>query len=94
MTISTTERIRTTVSLPAELLNRAQVFVDRGLVRSRNALVVRALDEWLANLEREAIDSQFAMMADDADYQKFNVVLAQEFDDSDWEALQVGEAAL
>jgi len=93
MTVPSTERIRTTVDLPAELLARAQVLVKKGHIHSRYVLMTRALEELLSRLEQGPIDARFTAITDDADCQALNLELAQEFDDADWEALQRAEAA-
>ncbi len=87
------KRVRTTVDLPPALLTRAQRIVDEGMVRSRNALMIAALEHFLDYLERQAIDAQFAAMADDEDYRALNLTLAEEFAASDWEAFELGETA-
>ena len=85
------KRVRTTVDLPPALLARAQHFVDEDVVRSRNALIIAALEYFLDHLERQAIDTQFAAMADDEDYRRLNLTLVEEFAASDWEALELDE---
>ena len=85
------ETVRTTVNLPAELLQRSQEFIDQGLIPNRNTLIIAALENFLAELERQAIDEQFAAMLDDTDYQTLNETVAKEFEESDWESLQLGE---
>ncbi len=87
--------VRTTVTLPADLVQQTQRFVDDGVVPSRNALIVTALEHFLDELERQEIDREFAAMADDAAYIELSEDLAEEFADSDWEAYSVeeGEAA-
>ena len=87
------ETVRTTVNLPAELLQRSQEFIDQGLIPNRNTLIIAALENFLAELERQAIDEQFAAMLDDTDYQTLNETVAKEFEESDWESLQLGETA-
>lgn len=86
------KRVRTTIDLPPVLLARAQRLVDENRVRSRNALITTALEYFLDHLEREAIDAQFAAMADDEEYRTLNLALAEEFASSDWEALEMNEA--
>lgn len=86
------KRVRTTVDLPPALLTRAQHFIDEGVVRSRNALIIAALEYFLDHLERRVIDAQFAAMADDEDYRALSLALADEFAVSDWEAFELGEA--
>ena len=81
------ETVRTTVTLPTSLLRRSQELVDSGKVPNRNTLIVVALEQFIADLEREEIDRQFAAMAEDVDYQVFQIEVAESFADSDWEAL-------
>ncbi len=85
------ETVRTTVTLPADLVKQSQRFVDDGTVPSRNALIVAALEHFLAELERQEIDRQFAALAKDAEYQELSERLAEEFADADWEALTLAE---
>lgn len=87
------ESVRTTVTLPANLVEWSQRFVEKGTVPSRNALIVAALEHFLIELERQEIDQQFAAMAGDEAYQELNVRLSEEFADSDWEALRSAEEA-
>ena len=86
------EMIRTTVTLPADLVARSQPFLDRGMIANRNALIVAAVEYFLAELERQEIDRQFAAMSRDEAYQTLNEAIADDFADSDWEALNTGEA--
>lgn len=85
------QTVRTTVALPASLLNRSQQFIDSGSVPSRNALIVAAVEHYLKELERQEIDRQFEAMAEDAGYQELNEEMAEAFADSDWEALTEDE---
>ena len=85
------ETVRTTVTLPADLVKQSQRFVDDGTVPSRNALIVAALEHFLAELERQEIDRQFAALAKDAEYQELSERLTEEFADADWEALTLTE---
>jgi len=54
--------------------------------------MIAALEHFLDYLERQAIDAQFAAMADDGDYHALNLALAEEFAASGWEAFELGEA--
>ncbi len=85
------ETVRTTVTLPASLLQKGQELVDSGKVPNRNALVVAALEQFIADLERAEIDRQFAAMAEDDGYQALQTDVAESFAESDWEALADGE---
>lgn len=70
------ETVRTTLTFPADLVDRSQQFIDNGLVPSRNALVVAALEQFLHQLEQQEIDRQFETMADDEAYQQLNKTIA------------------
>jgi metal-responsive CopG/Arc/MetJ family transcriptional regulator len=85
------ETIRTTLTLPVDLNKRSQRFVDCGLVPSRNALIIAALEKYLNELERQEIDRQFEAMAEDNVYQVMNEQLSESFAESDWDALVEGE---
>ena len=85
------ETVRTTVTLPLELVKLSQHYIDKGTVRSRNALIVAALEHFLIELEQQEIDQQFASMADDEAYQELSLQISEAFADSDWEAIQLAE---
>jgi len=88
------ETVRTTVTLPASLLQRSQKLIDSGQVPNRNVLIVSALERLLAELERAEIDRQFAAMAEDEAYQTLQTDIAESFAESDWEAFGEGEQTL
>ncbi len=88
------ETIRTTVTIPTSLMQRSQHFLDKGIVPNRNALVVAALERFLAELEHQEIDRQFAAMADDVEYQAWNEQMAESFGASDWETLGLAEKSV
>jgi metal-responsive CopG/Arc/MetJ family transcriptional regulator len=73
------ETIRTTITLPADLVERSQYFVENGTIPSRNALIISALEAFLEELEQKEIDLQFAAMADDESYLALNKEIAKEF---------------
>lgn len=79
--------VRTTTTLPLELLDAADRVVRAGKARSRNDLLVSALRRELAAQERAAIDAAFAAHADDEEFQAESIALAEE-------AVQAGSAAL
>jgi Arc/MetJ-type ribon-helix-helix transcriptional regulator len=82
------ERVRTSLDLPQGLRERIRQAVHQGVAKSQNALIVQAVEEYLAQLERDWIDAQFAEMEYDEDYQALNRQIEEEFARSDWEALQ------
>ncbi len=90
-TLEKYDTIRTTVTLPASLLRRSQELVDAGRIPNRNALIIAALEQFIAAWERDEIDRQFMAMADDADYQALQANVAESFAESDWEALAAVE---
>ena len=87
------ETVRTTVTIPMGLIKRSQRFLEKGVIPSRNAFVIAALEHFLAELERQEIDRQFASMADDTAYQRLNEEMVESFGNSDWEALTLMERA-
>lgn len=89
----------TTVRLPRPVYEQAKSIVDKekgvsGPVMSMNDLIVHAITAYLKMYKRREIDSMFAYMAEDVDYQKEASLLAEEFAQSDWEALRIGEDVL
>jgi metal-responsive CopG/Arc/MetJ family transcriptional regulator len=82
---------RTTLTIPSDLLARADQAVREGKARSRNSLVAAALQHELEALDRAEIDAAFAPMADDLEYQTEVRQIAEEFALSDWEALEQSE---
>jgi metal-responsive CopG/Arc/MetJ family transcriptional regulator len=87
------ETIRTTVTIPAILFQRSQRFLDKRVIANRNAFVIAALEHFLATLERQEIDQQFANLADDEEYQRLNEAMTESFSNSDWEAFTLAEKA-
>jgi hypothetical protein len=79
-------RVRTTVDLPRELLDRSKSVVDRGLAKNQNTLFTAALADYLDQLDQQAIDRQFAEMESDTPYQELNMQLLNEFAGNDNQA--------
>jgi len=82
---------RTTVALPARLLDAADRAVRAGKARSRTDLLSRALQRELAAQRRNEIDAAFLEMANDPEYQADALLMAVEATVAGWEALQLGE---
>lgn len=91
-TVHPPARRRTTLDLPAPLAIEIQRAVKRGLAKSQNSLIVQAIETYLRQSQDAWIDAQFAQMADDKEAQALHLQIAQEFERSDWEAFQIGEA--
>lgn len=87
-----TRMVRTTLTLPADLLEAADRAVRSGKARSRSELVAVALRRQLAEQERAAIDAAFVAMADDAEYQAEALAIEAEFATASEEALRLAEA--
>lgn len=85
--------VRTTLSLPADVLEATDRAVQQGLARSRNEFVTIALRHELAAQKKAKIDAEFAFMADDAEYQAESLAIASEFALAEWEAFVLGESA-
>jgi hypothetical protein len=98
MPIAQAETRTTTIRLPRPVYDQAKCVVNTesgGRSRiSLNDLIVMAITNYLKMYKRRQIDAAFAGMCEDADYQKEAKLLAEEFDYSDWEALELGEKDL
>ena len=88
-----TRKVRTTVVLPADLIEAVDAIVRLGEAESRNDFLERALRNQIAAARRKAIDADFARMASDPTYQNEAVQIAEEFAEADWEALRLGETS-
>jgi hypothetical protein len=90
----TRETRATTLRLPRPVYDQAKSFVDSERAATRvtlNEFFVAAIQAYLKLYRRRQIDAAFASMAEDANYQKEARLLAEEFEESDWEALGLGE---
>lgn len=75
----TQETIRITLTLPRDLIERADLAVKEGFAKSRNQFVAKAVAELLAAVETEKIDRAFAGMEEDVEYQKEALLIEKEF---------------
>jgi metal-responsive CopG/Arc/MetJ family transcriptional regulator len=87
-----TETVRTTLTIPRELLEATDKAVMEGKAKSRNDFVAQALRRELALQKRSEVDAALAEMANDPDYQAEVLKLEVEFATAQWEALQLEEA--
>jgi hypothetical protein len=95
-TVASREIRATTVRLPQPVYEQAKGFVNSerknaATFLSLNDFFVTAIQAYVKLHKRRQIDAAFAMMAEDADYQKEARLLAEEFEPSDWDALRLGE---
>jgi len=93
MGVASFDTVRTTVVLPARLIERTQAFIDRGLVPNRSAAIAAALELLLDEIERQEIDRAFDAMATDESYRRLGEELDDAFAGSDWQALLAAESA-
>lgn len=61
-------------------------------IDSEKLTINSAIRNELATQKRAEIDAEFAEMADDTEYQLEAEIINQEFAQSDWEALRLGES--
>lgn len=80
----------TTVRVPRHIYDQAKTVIGRSQGSSFNEFVVQAIEEKVRRLTEAEIDAAFAQMAHDEDYQRESVVLAREFERSDWKAFDPG----
>ena len=83
--------IRTTLSLPAELIEATDLVVNQGKAKSRAEFIAQAIRHELAAIKRAEIDAALAEMAQDPEYQAEVLKMEAEFASASWEALQLEE---
>lgn len=86
------ETVRTTFTLPSELLEATDRVVSQGKARSRNEFVAQAIKRELAALKRAEIDAELSLMAQDPNYQAEVLKMEAEFATASWEAFEIGES--
>jgi len=89
--IKNTTRRATTVYLPEDLLIAADRIVQSGMAHTRNELIAAGLRDIIRQINREAIDNDFAGMAADARYQEEAIAICNELAAAKWEAFQERE---
>lgn len=87
------DKVQTSLRLPKSMYDEARRLLNQrpSGIASFNDLVVAALRSFLRRARRREIDLAFRGMAEDASFQKEALSLAKEFEQSDWEALELGE---
>jgi hypothetical protein len=86
--------LQTTLRLPKQLYERIKSHVQRDQTVSVNEFIVNALAAYVRAVERKAIDDAFLGMADDQQYQREALMIAEQFAESDAEALELSERDL
>lgn len=88
------QTIRTTITLPVELLDATDRAVNQGKAKSINEFIVQALLHELEALKQAEIDDALIEMTQDPEYQSQVIQMENEFTTASWEALQLGESSL
>jgi metal-responsive CopG/Arc/MetJ family transcriptional regulator len=86
--------IRTTITLPAELLDATDRVVSQGKAKSRNDFVAQAILHELEALKQAEIDEALIEMTQDPEYQSQVLKMENDFAEASWEAWQLGESSL
>ncbi len=83
----------TTIRLPKHLYEQVRSAVESGGTEasSLNDFILAAIRTYLAAYRRRQIDAAFQGMAKDPGYQQEMKLMAEEFAQSDWEALRLTE---
>ena len=79
------DRRRTTLALPAHLLDLVDREVESGNVESRTALIAEAIEREMKRRERLAIDENLRQMKNDARYLAEQASIMTEFGPADRE---------
>lgn len=86
--------VRTTLTLPSELIKATDEIIKAGKAKSRNQFIAQAVRNELANQKKMEIDSALLEMIQDPDYQAEVLQMEAEFSSASWEALKVEEDKL
>ena len=85
---------QTTLRLPKQLYERVKRHVAAERADSVNDFILEAVSAYLRALERKAIDDAFRGMAEDKEYQREALRIAEQFAHSDAEAIELSERDL
>ena len=83
------KHVRTTVTLPADLVARADELVRDGFARSRGELLAEGLREELRRIERQRIDDEIRSMAQYPDVLEENRSTQAAFENADAETARL-----
>ncbi len=86
--------LQTTLRLPGPLYERVKTHVEQKQTGSINDFIVNALTAYVRAVERKAIDDSFRDMADDKQYQREALMIAEQFAASDAESIELSERDL
>jgi hypothetical protein len=96
VSVANSDKVRKTVRLPRRLYEEAERCLERKIVPAEtfNDFLVAALLAYVKLLERKQVDAAFAVIAEDAEYQKDSRLIVEEFSPGDWEAFASVEKEL
>ncbi|MEL6581496.1 MAG: ribbon-helix-helix domain-containing protein [Cyanobacteria bacterium J06607_15] len=77
--------MRTTITIPNNLVEKVDMLIEQHDLPSRNQFIIEALELKVREMENREIDREFALMASDAEYQSETLQLEQEFVHTDRE---------
>jgi len=83
-------KIQKTIRLPKSLLDEVQQMIKccrRG--ESTNDFIVKSMHLRISILKRRELDAKFSEMSKDTDYQRDAQLIAEEFENSDWETAKL-----
>ena len=76
---SVSKSMRTTITIPNDLVEKVDLLIKQHDLSSRNQFIIEALELKVGEIENRAIDREFALMANDMQYQSESLQLEQEF---------------
>lgn len=83
--------MRTTITLPDELVMEVDALNAKYGIATRNQSIVEALSSWVKQKKEELIDRSFAEMAEDEDYINETLAIESEFAQSDLVVTQIND---
>lgn len=83
--------MRTTITIPDTLASQVDSLIQSGNIKSRNQFIIEALEDKVKQIKNIQLDSEFAEMATDEDYQKETLEIEEEFTFADAEVSGFGE---
>jgi metal-responsive CopG/Arc/MetJ family transcriptional regulator len=83
-------KVQKTIRLPKSLLDEVERMIKycrRG--ESTNDFIVKSVHLRISMLKRKELDAKFSEMSKDTDYQRDAQLMAEEFENSDWETAKL-----
>lgn len=71
--------MRTTITIPKDLVEKVDLLIKQHDLSSRNQFIVEALELKVREIQNHEIDREFASMASDTEYQSETLQLEEEF---------------